>query len=318
VHTVAAAGSLVFEDAAATSPNGNSDGVRENFPFSRRLLMLSFVGRSAGLEMESGSLGLAPRHSAADDLDDNFISTAFAFDTIPPLPAGAFTNTSITTALAQQERVSANRLRPAPPPPMEPLRWQRTTTQRIRARPRSGSIQSDGTPPDAAVPSLPSSNASVFCQQRRAFSPNGSAHVMDQCQQAAAGVAALHIGLVKDFSAVFFPRVTISQSGLNVNIGPSGAIAGLCARIDGSRGVWKTPAGTEADLRGIVGLDYKLSDSENGITNPRAVNTIRISPGWDVNWGGRTADGDDSLPASTNISASGVSPCTWKKVFTAA
>ena len=55
-------------------------------------------------------------------------------------------------------------------------------------------------------------------------------------------------------------------------------MAGLFARIDGTRGVWKAPAGTEADLRGIVGLDQRFSDGENGVLNPRAINTFRIFP----------------------------------------
>ena len=108
-------------------------------------------------------------------------------------------------------------------------------------------------------------------------------------------MAALRVGLVKDFSAIFFPRITIDRQGKQVNVGPAGAIAGLCARTDGTRGVWKAPAGTDADLRGVLGLERKLSDGENGVTNPRAVNTIRIFPNGIVNWGARTNDGDDDF-----------------------
>jgi hypothetical protein len=114
-------------------------------------------------------------------------------------------------------------------------------------------------------------------------------------QIASTGVNALRVGLVKDYSAVFFPALTIDESGLKKSVGPAGAIAGLCARIDSTRGVWKAPAGTEADLRGIVGLQRKFSDNENGILNPRAVNTIRIFPNGIVNWGARTMDGDDGF-----------------------
>ena len=39
------------------------------------------------------------------------------------------------------------------------------------------------------------------------------------------------------------------------------------ARIDGSRGVWKAPAGTEADIRGVSGVEYPISDPENGFIN---------------------------------------------------
>jgi phage tail sheath protein FI len=105
----------------------------------------------------------------------------------------------------------------------------------------------------------------------------------------------LRVGLVKDYSAVFFPKIEIKENGLKKKVGPAGAIAGLMARIDGESGVWKAPAGTEADLRGIVGLGYTFSDRENGIMNPRAVNTLRIFPNGIVVWGARTMDGDDDF-----------------------
>jgi hypothetical protein len=82
-----------------------------------------------------------------------------------------------------------------------------------------------------------------------------------------------------------------------VQIGPTGAIAGLMARIDSSRGVWKAPAGTEADLRGITGLERRFSDLENGVLNPRAINTLRVFPTGVVCWGARTMDGDDANPS---------------------
>jgi phage tail sheath protein FI len=103
------------------------------------------------------------------------------------------------------------------------------------------------------------------------------------------------VGLVKDHAAVFFPELKLDEGGRDVFVGPSGAVAGLIARIDGSRGVWKAPAGTEADLRGISGVRYRFSDLENGVMNPKAVNTIRVFPNGIVNWGARTMDGDDSF-----------------------
>ena len=151
-------------------------------------------------------------------------------------------------------------------------------------------------PPDAsvAVQSL-YPIASVRCKSRRAFLLMDPPDTWTDAQIASTGVNALRPGLVKDYSAVFFPQITIDENGLKKNIGPSGAIAGLCARIDSTRGVWKAPAGTEADLRGVVGLKQRFSDGENGILNPRAVNTIRIFPNGIVNWGARTMDGDDGF-----------------------
>lgn len=139
---------------------------------------------------------------------------------------------------------------------------------------------------------------SVFCQEKRAFllmDPPTSWNDAQSATNPTTGVNSLRIGLVKDYSAIFFPRVTIKENGLDINIGPSGAIAGLMARIDSSRGVWKAPAGTEADIRGINGLEYRFSDRDNGQLNPKAVNTLRIFPNGIVNWGARTMDGDDDF-----------------------
>jgi len=152
--------------------------------------------------------------------------------------------------------------------------------------------------PADAGPVVPMSQvwgpASVFCQRRRAFllmDAPGWANV----QAAAAGINGLRAGLVNDHAALFYPRVTLNDGGLNRNVGPSGAIAGLMARIDGTRGVWKAPAGTEAGLRGVIGLEHRFSDLENGVLNPRAINTIRVFPNGIVNWGARTMDGDNDF-----------------------
>jgi len=137
--------------------------------------------------------------------------------------------------------------------------------------------------------------ASTFCQARRAFLLMDAPPSWGSAQTASTSVAGLRAGLLKDYSAIYYPRLVINEDGLKVNVGPTGAIAGLMARIDSSRGVWKAPAGTEADLRGIVGVEHAFSDGENGIMNPRGINTIRVFPNGIVSWGARTMDGDDDF-----------------------
>jgi uncharacterized protein len=154
--------------------------------------------------------------------------------------------------------------------------------------------------PDAGVPVTSLyANASVFCQKRRAVllmdPPPAWTDVQDAID-VTTGVPSLRTGLVNDYAALFFPRVTIvGDDGLARQVGPAGAIAGLMARIDGTRGVWKAPAGTEAGLRGIVGVEHRFSDDEQGMLNPRAINTIRVFPEGLVNFGARTMDGDDGF-----------------------
>jgi len=137
--------------------------------------------------------------------------------------------------------------------------------------------------------------ASAFCDRRRAFLLMDAPLTWTDVTTAQAGVNGLRIGLVKDHAGLFFPRVTIDEKGIKTHVGAAGAAAGLMARIDGERGVWKAPAGTEADLRGVVGIERRFSDPENGILNPKAINTIRVFPNGIVNWGARTMDGDDQF-----------------------
>ncbi|MEQ9400911.1 MAG: phage tail sheath subtilisin-like domain-containing protein [Longimicrobiales bacterium] len=136
---------------------------------------------------------------------------------------------------------------------------------------------------------------SVFCQQKRAFLLMDPPASWTSAQAAKAGVDTLRTGLVKDHAALYFPRLVMNENGRLVTVGPTGAIAGLMGRIDSSRGVWKAPAGTEADLRGIVGVERPFTDAENGLVNPRAINMIRSFPNGIVSWGARTMDGDDDF-----------------------
>ena len=141
--------------------------------------------------------------------------------------------------------------------------------------------------------------ASVFCQRNRGFllidpPPTWVDHTTPiDGTGANDSITDLRTGLVKDHAAVHFPNLVVNENGLRVVTSPSGAIAGLMARIDETRGVWKAAAGTEADIRGIVGVQYVFSDGENGNLNPRAVNTIRRFPTGIVNWGARTMAGDN-------------------------
>src|SRR5690606_17472540 len=78
-------------------------------------------------------------------------------------------------------------------------------------------------------------------------------------------------------------------------VAASGTVAGVYARTDATRGVWKAPAGTEASLRG-ASLAVNLSDGQNGQLNPRGINAFRAFPVYGrVVWGARTLRGDDML-----------------------
>ena len=98
-------------------------------------------------------------------------------------------------------------------------------------------------------------------------------------------------------SAFFFPWVRAPdprQEGALRDFPPSGFVAGVFARTDSTRGVWKAPAGSDASLNGAVGLAVTMSDAENGQLNPRGINCLRTLPVYGhVVWGSRTLHGDN-------------------------
>jgi phage tail sheath protein FI len=76
-------------------------------------------------------------------------------------------------------------------------------------------------------------------------------------------------------------------------VGASGTLAGIYARTDAGRGVWKAPAGTEARLRGAAPSQV-VSDGQNGVLNKAGINVIRSFPGYGpVSWGARTLVGNN-------------------------
>jgi uncharacterized protein len=136
-------------------------------------------------------------------------------------------------------------------------------------------------------------SAIAFCEQERAFM------VVDAPPDATlTTVEAWAVGVGKSRNAaVYFPWILAADPLDNFRLRPmppSGAIAGVYARTDGSRGVWKAPAGTEATIAGAQGLAVVLTDMENGTLNPKGVNVLRRFPVFgNVVWGARTRAGAD-------------------------
>lgn len=140
------------------------------------------------------------------------------------------------------------------------------------------------------------SEAATFCERQRAFLLCDVGNTDDDPTDALAWMQAVAPSTRN--GAVYFPRLVVADP-LNENrprqIAASGSVAGVYARTDSNRGVWKAPAGTDATLRG-ANLAVTLSDGENGQLNPRGVNALRAFPVYGrVIWGARTLRGDDML-----------------------
>jgi phage tail sheath protein FI len=145
--------------------------------------------------------------------------------------------------------------------------------------------------------------ATALCSSERAMYifdvPNPTATASRDMPDAVVAWLKLHSGIRSRNAATYFPRVDIADP-LNSfrlrTVAPSGTLAGVWAATDVSRGVWKAPAGIGASLAGVQKLEYTLTDLENGVLNPLAINALRTFPVYGpVAWGARTLYGADQL-----------------------
>jgi len=140
--------------------------------------------------------------------------------------------------------------------------------------------------------------AEIYAEERRSMVLVDLAPDVQRLDQMQAWLAD-NDGLRHRNGVVYFPRTNVPDP-LNRNrprsLAASGTIAGLYARTDTARGVWKAPAGTDARLRNVESLAYNLTDPENGALNPLGVNALRVFPVYGpVCWGARTLEGADII-----------------------
>ncbi|MGH9429912.1 MAG: phage tail sheath family protein [Terriglobia bacterium] len=142
------------------------------------------------------------------------------------------------------------------------------------------------------------SSLETFCRAHRAFliADCAEADTLTTLQNGPSSSITGNDGIN---AAFYFPWINapdpLNQGGTGP-FPPGGFVAGIYAATDGSRGVWKAPAGTAASLTGVLGVSVPLNDPENGILNPVAVNCIRnFSVYGTVVWGARTLQGNDEI-----------------------
>ncbi|OPY54282.1 MAG: Phage tail sheath protein [Methanosaeta sp. PtaU1.Bin112] len=141
------------------------------------------------------------------------------------------------------------------------------------------------------------SAAAAYCEKRRAMLLIDSPSEWKSKKTAKEQVD--NLGTKSKNAALFFPRLKQPNPLRNNQMEdfvPCGAVAGIFARTDMQRGVWKAPAGLEASLVGVPQLSVSLTDAENGELNPLGINCLRaLPPAGRVVWGARTLQGDDRL-----------------------
>ncbi len=147
--------------------------------------------------------------------------------------------------------------------------------------------------------------AMAYCARRRAMlivdpPTEWDENVVKAASDARDGLADLGLaGPAARNAALYFPRLLQAdpkRDGQILDFVPCGAVAGIMARTDSTRGVWKAPAGLDAAINGIQGFTVNLNDAENGMLNPLGINCLRAFPvNGRVVWGARTLRGADQL-----------------------
>jgi hypothetical protein len=145
--------------------------------------------------------------------------------------------------------------------------------------------------------------ALTYCEQKRAFL------IVDVPREHPAGRPLTtraqmidwmnaNAGLRHPNSAVYFPRLEMPDPLKEFrprNVAPSGTLAGIYARTDVARGVWKAPAGISANIQG-ANIVAKINDADNGPLNMQGINVLRTFPVYgNISWGARTLEGADLL-----------------------
>jgi hypothetical protein len=142
------------------------------------------------------------------------------------------------------------------------------------------------------------SNALTYCDAKRAFMIVDIPESINEVQEIKDWMDD-HAGFRHKNAAIYFPRPRIPDPRDEYRlraVGASGTMAGVYARTDSARGVWKAPAGIEATLSGVSELAAKLTDPQNGTLNPLGINCLRTFPIYgSIAWGTRTLLGADQI-----------------------
>ncbi|TWT91735.1 phage tail sheath subtilisin-like domain-containing protein [Stieleria varia] len=119
------------------------------------------------------------------------------------------------------------------------------------------------------------------------------------------GVRAYRTPIDTRYAALYYPwiRLRDPSTSTNIEVPPSGHLAGLYARVDTERGVHKAPANEILNgilpanpVTGVGGLLQDVTKREQDLLNPEGINALRFFPGRGQRvWGARTVSSDSNF-----------------------
>ncbi|CAN5366582.1 phage tail sheath family protein [soil metagenome] len=98
------------------------------------------------------------------------------------------------------------------------------------------------------------------------------------------------------YAALYYPWIKVEnptgkEGESEILLPPSGHIAGVWARTDDTRGVWKAPANDT--MRGVLDIERNITQNEQSLLNPIGINCIRPFGTRGIRiWGARTLASD--------------------------
>lgn len=159
-------------------------------------------------------------------------------------------------------------------------------------------------PLQAGLDALAAQNISILCCPDENGIPNAAAIMAADCEhrkdrvcilqspQPAVPDATHHPPVHSAFAAYYYPWITVvGLDGSNVTMPSGGHVAGIYAKVDTQKGVWKPPAGVP--LAGVTGLSQQITAAEADLLASRGINLLRffVGQGNEV-WGARTTSQD--------------------------
>jgi uncharacterized protein len=157
-------------------------------------------------------------------------------------------------------------------------------------------------PIEAALAGLAEEPVSILCSPDEAALPNAAAAMAAHCEERKDRFCILQASqpvvvheehepsVRSSYAAYYHPWLKIDAAGTRL-VPPCGHIAGLYARVDAQRGVWKAPSGERID--GAAGLSQEITTSTADLLVPRGIDVLRMDPSRGlVAWAARTTSTD--------------------------